>query len=94
MIGHKPASKSNRSSRIDDALDAWAAVNWAKARKLAKSESESIEACMTALKNMEGLPRHLFFSAQDSFLSKVRRQMFLLLSDEDRRAWVESLADK
>lgn len=92
-VQKKKTSKSNRSSRIDHALDAWASVNSAKVQKLATRSTHSVESCMAALQNMEGLPRHLFFKAQDALMSKTRRKMFLLMSDVERRAWVESLGD-
>ncbi|KAL7098500.1 hypothetical protein ACP275_09G021400 [Erythranthe tilingii] len=93
-INDKKQSKSNRSSRIDQALDAWTSVNSARASKMIKQSSSSIEECMAACTNMEDLPLPLFFLAQNEFLNKVRRKMFLLMTNEQKRAWVESLGPK
>ncbi|KAL2231137.1 UNVERIFIED_CONTAM: hypothetical protein Sindi_1708100 [Sesamum indicum] len=83
--------QSDHSNRIDTCIDAITARCKAKTRKLARISNDNIKDCMLALSKMEGLPRKLFFAAQDQFLLKVRRQMFLLMSDVDKRAWVERL---
>ncbi|KAL2240206.1 uncharacterized protein At2g29880-like [Sesamum indicum] len=87
----RKGGQSDRLKRVDKCIDAITACSEAKTRKLANISNDNIEDCMAALSKMEGLPRYLFFVAQDQFLLKLRRQMFLLMSDEDKRAWVESL---
>ena len=87
----RKGGQSDWLKRIDACIDAITACSKAKTRKLAKISNDDIEECMAALCKMEGLPRDLFFAAQDQFVLKVRRQMFLLMSDEDKRAWVERL---
>ncbi|KAL2249897.1 L10-interacting MYB domain-containing protein-like [Sesamum indicum] len=83
--------QSDRLKRVDKCIDAITACSEAKTQRLANISNDNIENCMTVLSKMEGLPQHLFFAAQDQFVLKVRRQMFLLMSDEDKRAWVETL---
>ncbi|KAL2250245.1 UNVERIFIED_CONTAM: hypothetical protein Sindi_2498200 [Sesamum indicum] len=76
----RKGGQSDRLKRIDACIDAITACSEAKTWKLAKISNDDIEECMAALCKMEGLPRDLFFAAQDQFVLKVRRQMFLLMS--------------
>ncbi|KAL2240711.1 UNVERIFIED_CONTAM: hypothetical protein Sindi_0712300 [Sesamum indicum] len=87
----RKGGQSDRLKRVDKCIDAITACSEAKTRRLANISNDNIEDCMAALSKTEGLLWYLFFTAQDQFVLKVRRQMFLLMSDEDKRAWVESL---
>ncbi|XP_011069629.1 uncharacterized protein LOC105155452 [Sesamum indicum] len=87
----RKGGQSDRLKRVDKCIDAITAYNEAKTRKLANISNDNIEDCMAALSKMEGLLRDLFFAVQDQFVLKVRHQIFLLMSDEDKRAWVETL---
>ncbi|KAG8374629.1 hypothetical protein BUALT_Bualt10G0015600 [Buddleja alternifolia] len=84
-------TKSTRCSIIDNALDAWTSVNNAKVRKMNSYATHSIESCMDILQKMEGIPAHIVVAAQDKFMSKMRRKIFLLQSEVERNAWLESL---
>ncbi|KAL2230686.1 UNVERIFIED_CONTAM: Transposon Ty3-G Gag-Pol polyprotein [Sesamum indicum] len=53
---------------IDDCIDAITDCSEAKTRKLAKISNDDIEDCVLVLSKMEGLPRDLFFAAQDQFV--------------------------
>ncbi|KAL2231118.1 UNVERIFIED_CONTAM: hypothetical protein Sindi_1706200 [Sesamum indicum] len=69
----RKGGQSDWLKRIDACIDAITACSKAKTRKLAKISNDDIEECMAALCKMEGLPRDLFFAAQDQFVLKVRR---------------------
>ncbi|KAL0443991.1 UNVERIFIED_CONTAM: hypothetical protein Slati_2121800 [Sesamum latifolium] len=83
--------QSGHSNKTNTCIDAITACSEAKTRKLEKNSNNDIEDCMFTLSKMEGLPRELFFAAQDQFMLKVRRQMFLLMTDAEKRAWIERL---
>ncbi|KAL0402432.1 UNVERIFIED_CONTAM: Transposon Ty3-G Gag-Pol polyprotein [Sesamum latifolium] len=85
-----PTMEPGQSGRSNN-IDAITACSEAKTRKLAKISNNNIEHCMFALSKMEGLSGELFFAMQDHFVLKVRRQKFLLMTDADKRAWVERL---
>ncbi|KAL2235792.1 UNVERIFIED_CONTAM: hypothetical protein Sindi_1311400 [Sesamum indicum] len=73
--------QSDHSNKIVTCIDAITTYSEAKTRKLAKFSNDETEDCMRTLSKMEGLLRDLFIAAQDQFVLKVRRQMFLLMSD-------------
>ncbi|KAG8382140.1 hypothetical protein BUALT_Bualt05G0045700 [Buddleja alternifolia] len=83
--------KSTRCSIIDNALDVWTSVNNAKVHKMNSYATHNIESCMDILQKMEGIPAHIMVAAQDKFMSKMRRKIFLLQNESERNAWLESL---
>ncbi|XP_011091997.1 uncharacterized protein LOC105172311 [Sesamum indicum] len=66
----RKGGQSDRLKRIDKCIDAITACSEAKTWKLANIFNDNIEDCMAALSKMEGLPRDLFFAAQDQFVLK------------------------
>ncbi|KAK6124246.1 hypothetical protein DH2020_041998 [Rehmannia glutinosa] len=89
----KKAAKSTRSSRLDEAIDAWTSVNKESVKRMKKKSNDVVEDCMAALEAMEGLSEKKFFLAQDAFLKRTRRKMFLLMNEDKKRKWVESLGE-
>ncbi|PQQ06240.1 L10-interacting MYB domain-containing protein isoform X2 [Prunus yedoensis var. nudiflora] len=98
-------SKSSKSTKMDEAIEAWAKSLNAKtkvslARLKRKGEKEvsspyrelsSIEDCMEILEAMEGVNDDAYVKALDKFTNSDWRKMFVKMSDPRRRVWLNSL---
>ena len=93
--GHK---KESKSSKMDNAMDAWAAFSLARMEKYKRTcqattvnDAYNIDTCMDVLEGIEGVGSQQYFRACAKFKDPEWRQMFIKMSAQRRKEWLDTL---